>query len=199
MTDAGPQPPRDEEAVATFVEHFAQLLVEGGMARMPARVFARLLVTDAGRLTAAELAESLHASPAAISGAIRYLEQVDLAVRRRERGSRRDFYQVRDLDLWYEVMSRRDKLLERWIDGLAPGIEALGPDTPAGRRVGETREFMQFMAKELPAMLERWRAYRATVHGPDEPAAGTNGTNGTNGTAPAGDGEATAAAGASTP
>src|SRR4051812_25133042 len=99
MTDAGAPPPRDEEAVASFVEHFAQLLVEGGMARMPSRVFARLMVTDEGRLTAAELADLLKASPAAISGAIRYLEQVDLATRRRERGSRRDYYQVRDMDL----------------------------------------------------------------------------------------------------
>jgi DNA-binding transcriptional regulator GbsR (MarR family) len=187
MTDAGAPPPRDEEAVAGFVEHFAQLLVEGGMARMPARVFARLLVTDEGRLTAAELADLLHASPAAISGAIRYLEQVDLAVRRRERGSRRDWYQVRDLDLWYEVMTRRDRLLVRWIEGLAEGIDALGPETPAGRRVIETREFMSFMSKELPEMLERWRVYRAAVYGAD----GSPGPDGSPG--------ATAAAGASTP
>jgi DNA-binding transcriptional regulator GbsR (MarR family) len=193
MTDAGAQPPRDEEAVATFVEHFAQLLAEGGMARMPARVFARLLVTDAGRLTAAELAESLHASPAAISGAIRYLEQVDLAVRRRERGARRDFYQVRDLDLWYEVMTRRDKLLERWIGGLSEGLDALGPDTPAGLRVRETREFMQFMARELPDMLERWRVYRAAVYGAGAAGAPPAGTD------PTADGGATAAAGASKP
>jgi DNA-binding transcriptional regulator GbsR (MarR family) len=196
MTDTGAQPPRDEEAVANFVEHFAQLLVEGGMARMPARVFARLLVTDDGRLTAAELGERLHASPAAISGAIRYLEQVDLALRRRERGSRRDYYQVRDLDLWYQVMTRRDRLLERWIDGLVEGIDALGPDTPAGLRVRETREFMQFMAKELPEMLERWRVHRAAVYGPGGPPAPAP----TATTDPAvEDGEATAAAGAATP
>jgi DNA-binding transcriptional regulator GbsR (MarR family) len=157
---------RDEAAVASFVEHFAQLLVEGGMARMPARVFARLLVTDSGRLTAAELADLLKASPAAISGAIRYLEQVDLARRHREPGSRRDYYEVRGMDIWYEAVTRRDQLLNRWIAGLAEGLDALGEDTPAGLRVAETREFMAFMAKELPDLLERWRAYRAEVYGP---------------------------------
>jgi DNA-binding transcriptional regulator GbsR (MarR family) len=163
--DAGAPAARDEAAVAVFVEHFAQLLTEGGMARMPARVFARLLVSDEGRLTAAELADLLKASPAAISGAIRYLEQVDLAGRRREPGSRRDVYVVRGMDIWYEAISRRDQLLNRWIDGLAEGIDALGLDSPGGRRVAETREFMEFMAKELPAMLERWRAYRAATYG----------------------------------
>jgi DNA-binding transcriptional regulator GbsR (MarR family) len=160
---------RDETAVAAFVEHFAQLLVEGGMARMPARVFARLLVSDAGRLTAAELGEQLRASPAAISGAIRYLEQVQLATRRRAPGSRRDFYEVRGQDVWYEVMTRRDQLLGRWVDGLSEGLDALGENTPAGRRLLETRDFMAFMLKELPEMMERWREYRATTYGDGAP------------------------------
>jgi DNA-binding transcriptional regulator GbsR (MarR family) len=164
MTDDAPAARRDETAVAAFVEHFAQLLVEGGMARMPARVFVRLLVSDEGRLTAAELADQLKASPAAISGAIRYLEQTDLAGRRREPGSRRDVYVVRGMDIWYEAMARRDQMLSRWIDGLAEGVEVLG-DSPGGLRVAETREFMQFLAAELPAMLERWRVHRAAVHG----------------------------------
>jgi DNA-binding transcriptional regulator GbsR (MarR family) len=163
--DTGARRNQDEAAVVRFVEHFAQLLVEGGMARMPARVFARLLVSDEGRLTAAELAELLHASPAAISGAIRYLEQVDLATRRRRPGSRRDFYEIRGLDIWYEAMARRDQLLNRWIEGLAEGLDALGTDTPGWQRVAETREFMMFVAKELPDLLERWREHRAATYG----------------------------------
>ena len=58
-----------------FVEHFALLLDEAGVPRMPARVFAAILADDAGRLTAGELAERLQVSPAAISGAVRYLTQ----------------------------------------------------------------------------------------------------------------------------
>jgi hypothetical protein len=48
---------------------FALNLVEAGMARMPARVFAGVLVAEDGRQTAAELAELLQVSPAAISPA----------------------------------------------------------------------------------------------------------------------------------
>ena len=164
-TRPGAPEARDEAAVARFVEHFAQLLVEGGMARMPARAFARILVTDAGRLTAAELAEQLKASPAAISGAIKYLEQTDLVTRRRDPGERRDHYEMRGQDVWYEVMTRRDHILQRWVDGLGEGIDALGEDTPAGQRVHETREFMAFMITELTGMLDRWRAHRAARYG----------------------------------
>ena len=46
---------RDEQAVRPFIERFASVLVEAGVPPMPARVFAALLVTDSGRLTAAEL------------------------------------------------------------------------------------------------------------------------------------------------
>ena len=67
---------RDEEAVRRFIERFALNLVEAGMARMPARVFAGVLVAADGRQTAAELAELLQVSPAAISGAVRYLTQL---------------------------------------------------------------------------------------------------------------------------
>ena len=48
---------------------------------MPARVFAALLASDSGRLTSAELSALLKVSPAAVSGAVRYLAQVNLVSR----------------------------------------------------------------------------------------------------------------------
>jgi DNA-binding transcriptional regulator GbsR (MarR family) len=152
QTSAG----RDDAAVAAFVERFADLLVESGMPRMPSRIFVRLLANDAGRSTAAELSSQLQISPAAVSGAIRYLSHVDLVTRERPPGSRRDYYRVAD-ETWYEVMTQRDQMLVRWIESLRVGVEALGSDTPAGDRVRETLEFTQFLLAELPALLERWR------------------------------------------
>src|ERR1700735_2044226 len=64
---------RDNAAVARFVEDLASALMEMGVPRMPARVFAALLTTDSGRLTAAELATQLQISPAAVSGGGRFL------------------------------------------------------------------------------------------------------------------------------
>ena len=156
--------PRDRQAVSRFVESFASAFVDAGVPRMPARVFAAILASDAGRLTAAELAERLQVSPAGISGAVRYLAQVGLIVRERDPGSRRDVYAVGD-DGWYEAIVRRERLLDVWARAVREGVEALGPDTPAGARLAETLAFFEFLQAELPALLERWRATRGQVGG----------------------------------
>jgi DNA-binding transcriptional regulator GbsR (MarR family) len=149
----------DDQALARFVERFALLLTDAGMPRMPSRVFARVLADDEGRMTAGELAERLGVSPAAISGAVRYLTQVGLLDRHREPGERRDHYQLRD-DLWYELYAYRGEMLRRWEEAMQDGIAALGTGSPAGRRLEETREFFAFLRAELPALMERWRARR---------------------------------------
>src|SRR5215470_3292113 len=151
---------RDEQAVGPFIERFASVLVEAGVPPMPARVFSALLVTDSGRLTAAELTELLGASPAAISGAVRYLEQVGMISRQREPGSRRDVYLLRN-DLWYEISLGRDQVLAHWASAARDGADILGPDTPAGQRLADSHEFFVFLRQELPALLERWRAHKA--------------------------------------
>jgi DNA-binding transcriptional regulator GbsR (MarR family) len=151
--------PRRDPAVSKFIERFASTLVDSGVPRMPARVFVALLASDSGRLTAAELAESLQVSPAAISGAVRYLTQVGMATREREPGSRRDHFVVRD-DAWYEMLMHRDQAMKLWEEGLREGVEALGADTRGGARVAETLAFIEFMHAELPALLEKWRAHR---------------------------------------
>ena len=151
---------RDGHAVGPFIERFAAVLVEAGIPPMPARVFAALLVTDSGRLTAAELTELLGASPAAISGAVRYLEQVGMIGREREPGSRRDVYLLRN-DLWYEMTLGREQVLTHWASAAQEGAEILGPLTPAGRRLADSHDFFVFVQQELPALLERWRARRA--------------------------------------
>ncbi|SEG92518.1 DNA-binding transcriptional regulator GbsR, MarR family [Thermomonospora echinospora] len=150
---------RDAEALAGFVERFAGQLVDAGMPRMPSRVFAALLTSDAGRMTAAELAEALQASPAAISGAVRYLGHVNMVARERDPGTRRDVYLVRP-DVWYEMMAGRDQTLRLWTRTLREGERLAGSGTPAADRLADAAEFFDFMRAELDAMLKRWREHR---------------------------------------
>ncbi|MYT30836.1 MULTISPECIES: MarR family transcriptional regulator [unclassified Streptomyces] len=149
---------RDDAAVLTFVERFAAQMVDAGMQRMPARVFSCLLASDSGVLTSAELGERLQVSPAAVSGAIRYLSQVGMVSREREPGSRRDRYRVHS-DQWYEALTRRDSVLTRWEDVLREGVDSLGAESAAGRRLGETLAFTEFMQQELMGMMQRWREH----------------------------------------
>jgi DNA-binding transcriptional regulator GbsR (MarR family) len=159
-----PEDAAGDEAVRRFIERFAVLLSDAGMARMPARVFACILAEDAGRLTAAELAERLGVSPAAVSGAVRYLLQVGMIVREREPGGRRDHYRLHD-DVWGEMYISRTAQLRRWEETTAEAVALLGADRPAGRRLEETRDFFAFLREELPAVMQRWQDRRAAGDG----------------------------------
>jgi DNA-binding transcriptional regulator GbsR (MarR family) len=152
---------RDDEAVRRFIERFALTLAESGMARMPARVFAAILTADDGRCTAAELASLLRVSPAAISGAVRYLTQLRLVRREREPGERRDHYRISS-DTWFEAVTRREEMIVRWEQDLADGVKAVGPSSPAGDRLEETRQFFEHFRRALEQAVLDWRVHRAT-------------------------------------
>jgi DNA-binding transcriptional regulator GbsR (MarR family) len=156
---------RDAEAVSKFVESFAAQLVEAGMQRMAARVFAALLSSDAGVMTSAELSEQLQISPAAVSGAVRYLAQTHMVSREREPGSRRERYRVHG-DQWYEALTNREAIIKRWEGALREGVDSLGADTPAGRRMAETLAFFEFIEGEILGMMGRWREHREKTFGP---------------------------------
>jgi hypothetical protein len=81
--------------------------------------------------------------------------------REREPGSRRERYRVHN-DQWYETFSRRDQVPVRWENTLRAGIEALGPDTPGGKRIAETAAFFEFLQKELVGTMDRRREHKAT-------------------------------------
>jgi DNA-binding transcriptional regulator GbsR (MarR family) len=135
---------------------------------MAALVFVALLAADDARLTAEELVDQLQVSRAAVSGAVRYLSQVGIVGRERQPNSRRDRYTLRDHS-WFEMLTRREQLLEQWIISARAGVAALGAKTPAGQRIAESLEFFEFLQGEMPAMLARWRAKQANTQRPSSP------------------------------
>ncbi|WP_410566952.1 GbsR/MarR family transcriptional regulator [Amycolatopsis sp. cmx-4-61] len=150
------EPERDE--VGRFVERFAATLTDSGFPRLAARVFATLLASDNGRMTAAELADRLHASTGGVSGAVRYLVQVRLIRTERDPGTRRHAYVVDGS--WYESTVNANPFLDRGEADLREGIAALG-DSPAADRLSETLELIQFLRDETRAMMHRWQERKA--------------------------------------
>jgi hypothetical protein len=148
------------DEVGRFVERFASTLVDAGFPRLAARVFATLLVSDNGRMTAAELAEWLHASTGGVSGAVRYLVQVRLIRTERDPGTRRHAYVVDSS--WYESTVTGNPFLERGEADLREGIAILG-DSPAADRLNETLELIQFLRDETRAMMRRWHERKAAL------------------------------------
>ncbi len=144
------------------IELFTKLMIASGVSRMPASVFAALLVSDDNTRTAGELAELLQISPAAVSGAVRYLAGVGMVERRRPIGTRRDQYRLA-ADNWFEVMLNREPLLQAWTKAATDATELLGANTSPGRRMAETAAFFDFLRVELDATLQRWPARRAEL------------------------------------
>lgn len=142
-----------------FVQRMASTLHQAGLARVPSLVFSALIVDDDGRMTSAELAEVLHLSPASISGAVRYLEQIGMMRRERERGSRRDVYVVEE-EAWHTALMKRDQVYAPMISALTAGLSAVGPNTPAHQRMLVTREFFTFINEEMTALADKWEQRR---------------------------------------
>jgi DNA-binding transcriptional regulator GbsR (MarR family) len=146
--------------IGSFVERFASTLADAGFPRLAARVFATLLVTDSGRMTAAELAERLHASTGGVSGAVRYLVHMRLIRIERDPGTRRHSYVVDGS--WYEATVTANPFLERGEADLREGIAIVG-DSPAADRLNETLELIQFLRDETHAMMRRWHKRKAAL------------------------------------
>jgi len=151
------------DTIVRFIERFASVLVEAGIPRMPARVFAALLGSDSGSMTAAELSERLQASAAAVSGGVRYLIGVGMVSREGQPGSRRHHYRIPD-NVWEGVITGRDRLINRWTAVLKDGIELVGRDTPAVARMADSVQYFEFVSAELPRVLARWQEYKAALH-----------------------------------
>ncbi|WP_240474395.1 GbsR/MarR family transcriptional regulator [Intrasporangium chromatireducens] len=154
---------RDEQAVAAYVERFGDVLTDAGMPRLASRIFAALLADDDGRMTAAELTETLEVSPAAVSGAVRYLTHVGMIGKERERGSRRDVYVVR-AEAWHDAIMSRDRVMNEIMRSMARGVEAVGgPETSAGRRLQLSVDFIDFITRRLGDLQEEWSERRAKL------------------------------------
>jgi DNA-binding transcriptional regulator GbsR (MarR family) len=97
-------------ALDRLVEHATDAFAAQGFPRTPAAVLMALMASDEGALEAGELAERLGLSPAAVSGAVRYLVQARMLQRGREPGARSDHYGISDDDPWYTAITDRSAL-----------------------------------------------------------------------------------------
>ncbi|NLE80110.1 MAG: MarR family transcriptional regulator [Rhodococcus sp.] len=149
----------DPDELRHFVEQLSLVLVAMGFPPMPARVWAAMMADEAETTTPGELSTGLNVSPAAISGALRYLGQVGLIERVPMPGSRRQHYSV-SAEMWTESFMKRQSALGEFSKVAEQGLGILGEHSVAGERIAEVRDFFDFIAGEMPRMLEEWRASR---------------------------------------
>jgi DNA-binding transcriptional regulator GbsR (MarR family) len=111
--------------LARAVERLGHTLETMGLPRMPARVFAFILADDQSVYTASDLARGLDVSPAAISGAVRYLSDTHLVVRERNPAGRGDLFRVRDGDIWGTIQAARLPVLDVIIASVQEAVDLL--------------------------------------------------------------------------
>jgi DNA-binding MarR family transcriptional regulator len=142
-------------------EQLALVLTNHGLQRMTARTLATLLFTEQPSMTMGELAQQLHASSGAISGAIKMLSSVGLAERVPAPASRRDHYRLRD-DAWATLFTNQNVVISAMQASAEAGIAATGPDSVARQRLTRMHDFYAFLLDEIPAVLERWQQQSAS-------------------------------------
>ncbi len=145
-----------------FIERMGGALAAAGLQRLPSRVFAALCIDEDGRMTAAELGETLGVSPAAVSGAVKFLVQIHFVHRERERGSRRDVYVVDD-DAWHSAMMSRDTTYAPMLTALDDAVDRLDPSSDARLRLLLMREFLAFVDAEMTELAARWERRRQQI------------------------------------
>jgi DNA-binding transcriptional regulator GbsR (MarR family) len=148
---------RDPAAVNGFAEQFAATMVQTGVPRMAARVLACLVTTDSGALTAAELVQRLQVSPASISKAVGYLENLDLIQRELDARSRRERYFIDD-EMWLRTWLTSARTHAALADIAADGVKILDAATPAGARMEYMSRFFTALADDMSGgpMAERF-------------------------------------------
>ena len=133
---------------AEFAERFAQVMTENGLPRMAARVLARLYTTDSHSLTAAELVRMLRVSPASISKAIGYLEDLEVVSRHREPRARHENYFIAE-DVWLRAWQASARTNAAWARLATEGAELFGTDTPIGARLLQMAGFFTQLSDDM--------------------------------------------------
>ncbi|MFI6758553.1 helix-turn-helix domain-containing protein [Micromonospora sp. NPDC050417] len=146
---------RDNEAVAEYEETFTTVLMASGLSKMSSRVLTCLFTTDAGSLTASQLAQRLQVSPASISKAIAFLESQSLV--RRERDERRRDRYVVDDELFYQATIASARSNDQLMETARQGVAILGPHTPAATRLENIARFLDFISESITRAAEQAR------------------------------------------
>ncbi|WP_433166972.1 MarR family transcriptional regulator [Kribbella sp. CA-247076] len=146
------EPPEAEsgldDQVRAFVERFATMMVDGGLPRMASRVLALLYTTDSRSLTAADLVRELRVSPASVSKAVGYLEQVGMVHREPDPRRRRQHYVIAE-DVWVHAWKVSARTNVNWAETSAEGAALLGPGTSAGERLTRMAEFFHRLGEDM--------------------------------------------------
>jgi DNA-binding transcriptional regulator GbsR (MarR family) len=151
---------RDEHLAVEPAEQAAAMMTAAGMPRMPARVMMALVAAPEGGYTAADLGERLGVSAAAVSGAVRYLQQVHFIQRRTRPGDRREHYELLH-GTFYGSIASNSAVYERMADFVSRIAAESQSDPVVVARAEEMSSFFRFLSRRMPQLVDEWEAAQA--------------------------------------
>jgi DNA-binding MarR family transcriptional regulator len=152
------RPPAD---LAFYVEEWGLLFEQSGLPRMAGRVLGWLLVCDPAEQTAAQIREALAASKGSISTMLNLLERFGLCERVSRPGERTTYVRIAP-EAFTTMMEDKLKSVSTWRELADRGIALLAKSgAERTRRLKRVREFYEFLEREFPALIRRWRKEHA--------------------------------------
>ncbi len=147
------------ESERRFVLRMGQLFESAGLAPSVGQVFGYLLIAEPETQSLEAIAEALGLSKASVSNATRLLAHYGVLERESRPGERRVYCRVAD-DPW-EQSARRDLAFFQGALALAEAGMADLATTPSRKaRLASMVRAYRFFAREIEAMIEKWRRER---------------------------------------
>jgi DNA-binding MarR family transcriptional regulator len=140
----------------------AAIVLEGmGLPRAYGKLLAWLMVCDPPQQSSTEMAEALGLSKGSVSMGTRVLENNRL-IQRVPGPGRRKVYEMTEDAIMRAVQNDNYRLFRELMER---GLRLLGGEAaPRARRLRRNRDFYAYMERELPLLVERFRA----EHGEDD-------------------------------
>ncbi|MFB9903420.1 GbsR/MarR family transcriptional regulator [Allokutzneria oryzae] len=147
-------PPPRRNVTDDLEERFAEKMTLTGFPKMTSRVLVCLFSAGTGGRTAAELVRRLQVSPASVSKAISWLEQLSMV--RRERDGRRERYVV-DGDIWERAWLHSAESMRSWAEEAKASAALLDAETPFAARLTEMSQFFEVVHHDMMVTARTWR------------------------------------------
>jgi DNA-binding MarR family transcriptional regulator len=146
-----------------YAEEAGVVLAGMGLAPAQGKLLGWLLICDPPQQTGTEMARALGLSIGSVSTGIRVLENASLVRRVPIPGRRGIAYEMAPDAITQAAGSDKFRIFRELMDrGLAV---AGGRDAPGAARLAYTRDFYAFVEREMPKLLDRFRAEYPAPHG----------------------------------
>jgi DNA-binding Lrp family transcriptional regulator len=144
--------------VRQFTEEFGLMGERSGMPRMVARLLGWLLICDPPSQSSAEIANALGVSRASVSIATRLLEAGGLIRRTAAPGMRSHRFEI--VPSAFMDLPAAERFRE-WREIAEGGLSLLDdPEGERGARLRAARDFYAYVEREVPKLIERFRAHQ---------------------------------------